>query len=73
MRLIAGLGKVTSGAAEWAKGARGGGGAERPDLGFVFQEPTLMPWATVFNNVYLPLKLAGVSRREARPQIEEML
>lgn len=73
LRLIAGLGKVTSGAAEWAKGAHGGGGAERPDLGFVFQEPTLMPWATVLNNVYLPLKLAGVSRREARPQIEETL
>ena len=73
LRLIAGLGKVTSGAAEWAKGAHGGGGAERPDLGFVFQEPTLMPWATVLNNVYLPLKLAGVSRRKARPQIEETL
>jgi NitT/TauT family transport system ATP-binding protein len=24
-------------------------------LGFVFQEPTLMPWATVFDNVRLPL------------------
>ena len=73
LRLIAGLGSVTSGTLEWANGAHGGSSAERPDLGFVFQEPTLMPWATVFNNVYLPLKLAGVSRREARPQIMEAL
>jgi len=28
-------------------------------IGFVFQEPTLMPWATVAGNVALPLKLAG--------------
>jgi NitT/TauT family transport system ATP-binding protein len=28
-------------------------------IGFVFQEPTLMPWATVAANVRLPLKLAG--------------
>ena len=73
LRLIAGLGKVTCGTVEWAKGAHGGAGRERPDLGFVFQEPTLMPWATVFNNVYLPLKLAGVSRREAGPQIMDAL
>jgi NitT/TauT family transport system ATP-binding protein len=29
-------------------------------IGFVFQEPTLMPWATVAANVRLPLKLAGL-------------
>lgn len=34
---------------------------------------TLMPWATVFNNVYLPLKLAGISCHEARPRIVEAL
>ena len=30
-------------------------------IGFVFQEPTLMPWTNVFNNVLLPLKLKGVA------------
>ena len=30
------------------------------DIGFVFQEPTLMPWATVAKNVALPLDLQGV-------------
>ena len=35
------------------------------DLGFVFQEPTLMPWASVFDNVWLPLRLAGPVARDA--------
>jgi NitT/TauT family transport system ATP-binding protein len=39
--------------------------SDRPGIGFVFQEPTLMPWATVFRNVMLPLELDGVSRRDA--------
>ncbi len=36
------------------------------DLAFVFQEPALMPWATVFDNIYLPLKLTKVNPRQAR-------
>ncbi len=42
-------------------------------LGFVFQEPTLMPWASVFDNVYLPLRLRGLSRQSAGPAIMEAL
>jgi NitT/TauT family transport system ATP-binding protein len=42
---------------------------ERGRIGFVFQEPTLMPWATVEANVFLPLRLAGVARAEARPRV----
>ena len=48
---------------------RGDGAGGRADIGFVFQEPTLMPWATVFDNVWLPLRLRGVSRAEAAPAI----
>ena len=33
------------------------GADARRGIGFVFQEPTLMPWTTVFGNVFLPLKL----------------
>jgi NitT/TauT family transport system ATP-binding protein len=73
LRLIAGLGATTGGAIEWPRGTRDSGGAPHPDLGFVFQEPTLMPWATVFNNVFLPLKLAGISRKEAAPRINGAL
>jgi NitT/TauT family transport system ATP-binding protein len=32
-----------------------------------------MPWASVFNNVYLPLKLTGLSRKDARPRIMDAL
>jgi NitT/TauT family transport system ATP-binding protein len=65
LRLLSGLTPPTRGAIEW----RG----ERPTLGFVFQEPTLMPWATVFSNVWLPLRLNGVSKDKARPRVEEVL
>lgn len=71
LRMIAGLGSVTAGSIDWP--AAGSGATPRPDLGFVFQEPTLMPWATVFNNVYLPLKLTGMRRHEARARIDEAL
>lgn len=69
LRLIAGLGTPTSGLLDW----RGAGFTGRGNIGFVFQEPTLLPWADVFDNVWLPLKLRGVSRRAAEPAIREML
>ena len=65
LRLIAGLDTPSAGAIEWQQG--------RPDLGFVFQEPTLMPWTTALGNVALPLKLAGVSRTEREARAAEAL
>jgi NitT/TauT family transport system ATP-binding protein len=66
--LIAGLADVSAGAITWPSG-----GSARSDIGFVFQEPTLMPWASVIDNVYLPLKLKGLSRAEAVPRIMDTL
>jgi NitT/TauT family transport system ATP-binding protein len=66
LRIIAGLSTPTSGLLDW----RGDGHA---DIGFVFQEPTLMPWADVFDNVWLPLRLRGVSRAEAEPAVRGLL
>ena len=54
LRLLAALSTPTSGAIVWSDPQRA---AARTDIGFVFQEPTLMPWASVFDNVRLPLKL----------------
>ena len=36
----------------------------------MFQEPTLMPWATVFDNVLLPLKLKGAAADKARARVD---
>ncbi len=42
-------------------------------MAFVFQAPTLMPWASVQTNVRLPLDLAGVPRKEAEARVAEAL
>ncbi|MBT2305015.1 ABC transporter ATP-binding protein [Variovorax paradoxus] len=42
-------------------------------MAFVFQSPTLMPWASVRSNVRLPLDLAGVPRKEADARVAEAL
>jgi len=68
LRIVAGLASATTGTLDWHGEPIG-----QRDLGFVFQEPTLMPWASVFDNVWLPLRLRGVSRAQAAPQIAEML
>ncbi len=65
LRLIAGLTPPSAGSIEWPSG--------KPALGFVFQEPTLMPWATALANVELPLKLAGVARTERAARAAEAL
>jgi NitT/TauT family transport system ATP-binding protein len=74
LRIIAGLGEPTSGSIEWplADSHDTTGNPDR-EIGFVFQEPTLMPWATVASNVWLPLRLKGISRRAAEDRIMEAL
>ena len=42
-------------------------------IAFVFQSPTLMPWASVATNVRLPLDLAGVPRPEAEARVADAL
>jgi NitT/TauT family transport system ATP-binding protein len=70
LRIIAGLTEPTQGAVEWTAAAK----TENENrLGFVFQEPTLMPWANVFNNVLLPLKLKGVTADKAGARVEAAL
>jgi NitT/TauT family transport system ATP-binding protein len=71
LRLIAGLSTPTSGRVAVAR--REGGQRGENSIGFVFQEPTLMPWASVRDNVRLPLKLAQAPAREADAQVHEAL
>src|SRR4051812_12370575 len=51
LRIVAGLSATSAGQVEWPSG--------EARIGFVFQDPTLMPWANVAKNVALPLTLAG--------------
>lgn len=69
LRIIAGLGDVSSGSIDWPTSGHDATGKATPEISFVFQEPTLMPWATVFNNVWLPLRLKGVSKTAARDDV----
>ncbi|MEM8946333.1 MAG: ABC transporter ATP-binding protein [Planctomycetota bacterium] len=70
LRLIAGLSRTTSGELR----------REQPEgessdfrIGFVFQEPTLLPWSRVWDNVYLPLRLRGQSKAAARETVNQAI
>jgi NitT/TauT family transport system ATP-binding protein len=73
LRLIAGLGEPSVGSIDWPHARRDPAGRPERGVGFVFQEPTLMPWATVFDNVFLPLRLAGHRKRAVAGRVEEAL
>lgn len=73
LRIIAGLGAPSAGTIEWPTAPHTAGGEPQPDLGFVFQDPTLMPWSNTLRNVMLPLTLAGAGKREAEARAAEML
>lgn len=68
LRLAAGLDTPSAGHIE--SPALREGSAE---TAFVFQDATLMPWASVADNVWLPLRLAGSSRNESRERIASAL
>src|SRR3979490_3134682 len=71
LRLIAGLSAPTFGAVGVSH--RAGQARAGHSIGFVFQEPTLMPWTSVRENVRLPLKLAHAPVAEANERISEAL
>ena len=59
LRIIAGLSEPSSGIRRlWLETDRAGH-IPAGRIGFVFQDPTLMPWSTVVDNVLLPFRLAG--------------
>ncbi|MBT8476536.1 MAG: ABC transporter ATP-binding protein [Alphaproteobacteria bacterium] len=68
LRLISDLIHPTSGSIRWVGGQHGS-----DDLGVVFQEPTLMPWATVAQNVWLPFRLKGKTYASVKDEILEAL
>ncbi|MDZ8081189.1 MAG: ABC transporter ATP-binding protein [Nostoc sp. DedQUE01] len=67
LRLIAGLGRVNSGTVDW------GITQQARKLAFVFQDAALMPWASVWENIRLPLKLAGISKKDSQKLVKQTL
>ncbi len=67
LRVIANLIRPTRGHVHWNDGQNKGA------LSVVFQEPTLMPWATVAQNVWLPFRLAGKPYNTVKDDILEVL
>jgi NitT/TauT family transport system ATP-binding protein len=70
LRLVAGLGDYGRGAMTWPESTSG---KAKGEVGFVFQEPNLMPWATVFDNVFLPLRLQDQKKSRVAARVGEIL
>ncbi len=73
LRMIAGLSQPSGGTIDWPSEVHDANGRPERDLGFVFQDPTLMPWATALGNVSMPLVLKGVAKAEANERSAQML
>jgi NitT/TauT family transport system ATP-binding protein len=73
LKLIANLIEPSDGKLQWWRGDFSRIGQPGRQLAFVFQDPTLMPWARVENNVRLPLDFAGVERAAARARVAAAL
>src|SRR5690349_16672247 len=71
LRLIAGLGAPSAGTVSVSHRATRADG--RHPIGFVFQEPTLMPWASVRENVRLPFKLSHAPATDADGRVHDAL
>jgi NitT/TauT family transport system ATP-binding protein len=73
LRLIAGLLAPTAGSLTVAGVSPAENRKKTHRLSFVFQEPNLLPWRTVADNIRLPLQLQGTPADEQRELIEQNL
>jgi len=73
LKLIANLIEPSDGRILWWSDAFGRVGSSGRSLAFVFQDPTLMPWARVEANVRLPLDLARTPKAESSKRVAEAL
>ena len=70
LKLVTGLLKPTQGTIGLAGVAVIG---PRPDVGIVFQQPTLLPWRNVLNNVLVPIRARGGDVTHYRKKASDLL
>ena len=71
LRIIADLAEPSQGERRLSLTTEGGGQLPSGRIGFVFQDPTLMPWSTVFDNALLPFRIAGRVGSAERERVRE--
>ena len=72
LRIVGGLLKPSQGHALVSEEAPGRAQKSR-EIGFVFQDPALLPWRTVATNIRLPLEIDGLRRRRDLPDPDDLL
>jgi NitT/TauT family transport system ATP-binding protein len=65
LRVLAGLLQPTSGSVSFMH--------QHPKICMVFQQPNLMPWRTVRENIKLSLEITGIEEKEATKKSDEMI
>jgi len=73
LRIIAGLTPASAGICQVSLGDGHGKTATAGRIGFVFQDPTLMPWSTVTANVLLPFRIGRRLGPAARERAAEAI
>lgn len=70
LRIVSGLLRPTSGKVVLADAEVK---APRPDVGIVFQQPTLLPWKTVLENVLVPIRAMRMPIAEYKDRAHDLL
>jgi NitT/TauT family transport system ATP-binding protein len=69
LRIIAGLAEPSEGERHLSLGTGAAARSSSTRVGYVFQDPTLMPWCSIANNVMLPFRIAGRAGAAERKRV----